>query len=432
MDWNSFRVKTAGGYNGRSSNRKEETAVKRLKVFLPGILIAATGVGAGDLLTASLGGSAVGTALLWTAVAGGILKWVLNEGVTRWQMATETLLLEGWVNRLGAWIQWVFIVYLLAWTFFTGGALITACGVAGTSLMPLSSDPSFSKIIWGILHALAGYFMVRLGGFQLFEKVMSVCIGVMFVTVLLTAGMLLPEPSELVKGFMPSIPPDGLGWVLGVLGGVGGTVTLLVYGYWIREKNRTGYAGLKISRVDLALGYTMTALFGMAMIIIGSRVEIAGKGNQVALELAGELLNLMGPASKWLFLIGFWGAVFSSLLGVWQSIPYLFTDFFLLWKHKTTDRNSIQYTETKPYRWYLLAMTLLPLPVLWISVKKAQLIYAVFGSMFMPLLALTLLIMNNRADWVGKQYKNHVFINFVLGFILLFFLFLGIRKLISF
>jgi Mn2+/Fe2+ NRAMP family transporter len=38
--------------------------------FGPGILVAATGMGAGDLLTASLGGSAVGVAILWAAVVG--------------------------------------------------------------------------------------------------------------------------------------------------------------------------------------------------------------------------------------------------------------------------------------------------------------------------------------------------------------------------
>ena len=100
----------------------------------PGILIAATGVGAGDLMTASLAGSAVGIAIVWAACAGAVLKWFLNEGIARWQMATGTTLLEGWVTRLGRWIQWVFLVYLVVWTFVTGGALVTACGVAATGL----------------------------------------------------------------------------------------------------------------------------------------------------------------------------------------------------------------------------------------------------------------------------------------------------------
>jgi len=84
-----------------------------LAVLGPGILIAATGVGAGDLLTASYAGSRHGLVLLWAAWLGAVLKWFLNEGIARWQMATATTVLEGWTERLGRWVRWVFLGYLL-------------------------------------------------------------------------------------------------------------------------------------------------------------------------------------------------------------------------------------------------------------------------------------------------------------------------------
>ena len=75
-------------------------------IIAPGILLAATGVGAGDLLTATLAGSEVGLAVLWAAVAGAILKWTLNEGLARWQLATDSTLLEGWARHLGGdWLE---------------------------------------------------------------------------------------------------------------------------------------------------------------------------------------------------------------------------------------------------------------------------------------------------------------------------------------
>ncbi|MFC1508571.1 Nramp family divalent metal transporter [Candidatus Omnitrophota bacterium] len=383
----------------------------------PGILVAATGVGAGDMMTASLGGSAIGVCILWAAVVGALLKWYLNEGIARWQMATGTTVLEGWAERLGAWIQWVFLFYLICWTFFTGGALVSACGVAGTGLLPLSGDPVTSKIIWGIVHSLAGLLLVYFGGFRLFEKMMSICIGVMFLTVIVTAGLAKPDWSAVGYGLVvPRIPEAGSGWVLGILGGVGGTVTLLSYGYWIREKGRTGIEGMKTCRLDLAAGYVMIAFFGVAMVIIGSKVRIMGSGANTAPILAEQLHHVMGPAGRWIFLIGFWGAVFSSLLGVWQSVPYIFTDFMTLRRGMSVEeRQSLDYTGTGTYRMFLFAITFVPLPLLLISVKKAQLIYAVLGSLFMPLLALTLLIMNNRRDWVGDDFRNGVTANIVLA-----------------
>ncbi len=317
----------------------------------PGILIAATGVGAGDLMTASLGGSAVGLSIVWAAAAGGALKWFLNEGIARWQMATGTTLLEGWFERLGAWVRWVFIVYFLVWTFVTAGALVNACGVAGVAILrlddvalvrwfavgvharlgidaPLTPD-AISKIAWGVIHSMVGLGLVWFGGYKLFERFMGVCIAVMFVTVMTTACLILPTLGGESAGVPPPTADAGgaLKWILALLGGVGGTVTLLSYGYWIREAGRSGATGLRACRLDLTLGYAMTALFGMAMVLIGSRVEISGSGASVAIDLSRQLEQILGRPGAWVFRIGFWGAVFSSLLGVWQGVPYLFADF---------------------------------------------------------------------------------------------------------
>jgi Mn2+/Fe2+ NRAMP family transporter len=192
-----------------------------LALLGPGLLVAATGVGAGDLLTASLAGSRLGLTLLWAAWIGAVLKWFLNEGVARWQMATGTSLLQGWADRLGQWIRWVFLGYLLVWTFFTGGALINACGVAGTGIVPLGDDLRASKIIWGTVHSVAGGFLVWKGGFRLFERLMAVFIGVMFLAVIATAMLSSPDWSDVARGLtIPSLPPGGTAYMLGVLGGM--------------------------------------------------------------------------------------------------------------------------------------------------------------------------------------------------------------------
>jgi Mn2+/Fe2+ NRAMP family transporter len=401
-----------------------------LALLGPGMLIAATGVGAGDLLTASLAGSRFGLTLLWAAWIGALLKWFLNEGIARWQMATGTTLLEGWVDRLGPWIRWVFLLYLLPWTFFTGGALVSACGVAGTGLLPLGHDLARSKIVWGILHSLVGAALVWRGGFRLFERLMALCVALMFVGVILTAALVHPDWGQIAAGlFVPRIPSGGTTYTLGVLGGVGGTVTLMSYGYWIREKGRAGARGARDCRIDLGAGYVMTAIFGLAMILIGSRVTLR-QGPTAALELAGQLALVLGPAGKWVFLAGFWGAVFSSLLGVWQSIPYLFADFYYL--HRRADRRVAVPTAlagTRPYRAYLVAIALVPLPLLWMSLERAQLSYAVLGACFMPLLALTLLLLNNRTAWVGAGLKNRWLTNAVLAATLGYFAYEAVRTI---
>ena len=404
-----------------------------LSKIVLGLLVAATGVGAGDLITASLAGSNLGLVILWAAAAGALLKWVLNEGVARWQMATSKTLLEGWVDHLGGVVHWVFFAYFIVWSYIVGGALINACGVAGAGLLPLG-DPHSSKIVWGIVHSAVGLAIVRAGGFRAFEAVMSILAGLMVVTVLLTLILISPDWQDVVRGLaIPTVPRQGAGWLLAVMGGVGGTVTLLCYSYWIREKGRAGKQGVKDCRFDLAVAYSLTAFFGIAMVIIGSRVKVVGSGDTVALVLADQLAGALGPPGKYLFLLGFWGAVFTSLLGVWQGVPYMFADYLRLRSRDRGSRaESADLKLTPAYRLYLLALGVLPLSLLWLKVQLVQYVYGIIGALFMPFVAVTLLLLNNRVRLVGRKYKNGWITNLLLVLTLAFFSYVGLRELTVF
>lgn len=398
-----------------------------------GLIVAATGVGAGDLITASLAGSEVGLALLWAALAGAVLKWVLNEGISRWQMATSTTLLEGWAEHFGSVVHWVFFTYFLVWSYAVAGALINACGVAGAGIFPIG-DPGTSRVVWGVAHSLVGLALVWAGGFRIFQYVMSVLVAVMVVAVLLTVILIAPDWPRVAGGLMiPSIPAGGTGWMLALLGGVGGTVTLLCYGYWIREKGRTGKEGVRESRFDLSVAYGLTAFFGIAMVIIGSRIEVTGRGDTVAVILADQLGAALGPFGRGIFLLGFWGAVFSSLLGVWQGVPYMFADFVRLRKRtRAGDSAASGPAGVRAYRAYLLALAIVPLTLLWFKVQEVQLVYGIVGALFMPFVALTLLVLNNRVRLVGREFRNGLVINGLLVLTLAFFAYLGVREIIGF
>ena len=83
---------------------------ENLSLLGPGLAVAATGVGAGDMIAGTAAGARFGTTLLWAAAFSALLKYVLNEGIARWQLATGTTLLEGWVERLGRPLQYYFLV----------------------------------------------------------------------------------------------------------------------------------------------------------------------------------------------------------------------------------------------------------------------------------------------------------------------------------
>lgn len=379
---------------------------KALSLIGPGILVAATGVGAGDLATAGFAGSQLGVAVLWAILVGAFFKFVLTEGLMRWQLATGKTLLEGVARYLGPIPGWIFLAYFILWSYFVGTALISANGVALLALIPIFDDPNVGKVVFGAGASILGLILARKGGFKLFEKVMSVCILVMFVTVSVSAIIVAPPIVEIAKGLvLPSIPkPDegGIGWTLALMGGVGGTVTILCYGYWIAEDGRTDPKDLKFCRMDLGFGYLVTALFGIAMTIIGSVVDVSGSGAGLIVNIADALAGSVGPFARWAFLVGALGAVFSSLLGVWQSTPYLFADLWRLFVRKDDiNAQSAADTKAKPYRIYQYALALVPMLGLLVEFKEVQKIYGIAGALFLPMLTIALLILNGRKKWTG-------------------------------
>lgn len=370
----------------------------------PGILVAATGVGAGDLATSALTGGALGTAVLWAVIVGAVMKFSLTEGLARYQLATGETLLEGAVVRLGRPVVWVFLPYLLLWSFFVGSALMSACGVTLAAIAPVGA-PATGKVVYGLACSVVGAALVLAGGFRLFERVMSVCIAVMVVVVVVMAVLLWPGTGAVVSGLIPSaatLQGESLGWTVALMGGVGGTLTILAYGYWIREAGRAGPEALSACRLDLGVGYAVTALFGLAMVVIGSTVPLEGQGASLMIDLSARLGERLGPVGSWAFLLGAFGAVFSSLLGVWQSVPYLFADFLSLVRATPGEARAPVDERSGAYRGYLLAISTIPAAGLFLAFKDVQKLYAVVGAAFLPLLALVLLILNGRTAWVGE------------------------------
>lgn len=404
---------------------------KLFTIILPGLLIAATGVGAGDLATAGFAGSQLGVAILWAVVLGGIFKFALTEGIARWQLVNGESFIDGLAHKLGAPFVYIFLAYLILWSFFVGSALISASGVAVHAVVPIF-DAETGKIIFGIAASLIGLVLVRAGSFALFEKIMSFSIGAMFLIILATAILLWPGSQAVFSGLLiPSIPDidgSGLAWTVALIGGVGGTLTIFSYGYWIREKQRVNREDIVTCRIDLLVGYSVTILFGLAMIIIGSTVTVEGKGTGLIINLASSLESALGSTGKWLFLVGAFFAIFSSLLGVWQAVPYMFADLMRHLKPQT-ENQSPKLDETNSYKWFQLALALIPIISLWVSFKEVQKVYAIVGTLFMPFLALALLYFNNREGM--KSDKNGIVINILLVTTLLFFSYVGLKKILG-
>ncbi|HUQ50858.1 MAG TPA: Nramp family divalent metal transporter [Gammaproteobacteria bacterium] len=399
-----------------------------LAVLGPGLLLAATGIGGGDLTTATFVGGMLGTSVLWAVALGAFMKFVITEGLTRWQLATGETLIEGVVKRLGPVVIWIFLPYFLLWSFFVASAQMSSNGIALHALLPLFDDPVHGKIVFGVLASLAGLTLVLRGGYRWFEVAMKIGIGTMFVTIAVTAIALWPGAGEVLRGlFVPTLPradAEAVTWTVSLIGGIGGTLTVLAYGYWLREEGRTSSEDLRTCRIDLAASYFVVALFGIFMIIVGQSVKIEGEGTGMLIVLSDRLGQELGPIGKWLFLIGTTGTVFSSLLGVWQATPYLFAECWRLGVRR--DPKPVD-TSAPTYRRFLLVLAIVPMLGLFASFREVQKLYTFIGAYIFPTLALVLIVFNSRAAWVGQRFKNHPVTIAVLAGVLAFFTWMALN-----
>ncbi|MTH66427.1 Nramp family divalent metal transporter [Paracoccus shanxieyensis] len=393
----------------------------------PGLVVAATGVGAADLIATTVAGSKYGYALLWSVIAGCIMKVILVEGAGRYSLATGNTIFEGW-SSLGRWTHWYFGPYIVIWGFVYGAA-----AMAGTGLALYSLFPFLSVAAWGILSGLAGAALVWSGRYDLFEKVLTGMVILMFITMVIAAALTLPNIPEIMTGLVPHIPEGALINVLSVAGGVGGTITLAAYGYWLREKGWTTPRFMRVMRLDNGIAYAVTGIFVVATLIVGAELLYSagiaiGSGDQGMVDLAGVLGDRYGTWMSKLFLVGFWAASMSSLVGVWNGVSLMFADFLGHVQGKPHD-DPDRMSGGRYYKFYIFWLTFPPMIMLFLG-RPVYLIlaYGVLGSLFMPFMAVTLLWILNT-DRVPAEWRNKLFTNIMLVLCALAFIALALNEL---
>ena len=416
-----------------SAGEAPSTWGRRLRLIGPGLVVAATGVGAGDMVSSLTAGTEFGTILIWAVILGAALKFALTEGLGRWYMATRTTILEGW-HSMGWWASIYFIVYLALVTFFFGAAAPSASALAVDAMFP-GLMPFW---LWAVLHSVIfGFLICVIGRYGLFERVMEVFVGVMFLTVVGLAILLTPSLGDLVLGtVVPRLPEGSLPFVLAVIGGVGGTFTLVSYTYWVRERGWRRPSWIPMMRIDLAVGYTMTGIFMVSMLVIGAELlfangtSISDEGGLVA--LSDPIAERFGTVASWLFLIGFWAAATSSITGAWNGGAYLFGDLVRTLRRVAEDGEGERYlSETSIFFRAFLVWITFP-PMLLFSFDEPVtivIIYASLGALFMPFLAITLLWLLNLR--VPREFRSGWLSNLILGVSLLIFLYVGAQDIIG-
>ncbi|WAC65683.1 Nramp family divalent metal transporter [Agrococcus sp. SL85] len=410
-----------------ASPRPTSRGLRRvLDVAGPGLIVAAAGVGAGDLIASLNAGASFGLTFAWAIIIGCGVKYVVTECIGRWSLATGTSPILGF-HRLSKLFTGYFGIYSVILGFFYGAAIAAALGLTINAMFP-----AVDSRIGAIVAVLVGLSVLWIGRYGVFERIMAGFVVVMFVSIVGAALLTLPS-LDLGALFVGTAPEGGAFYVLGIIGGVGMSIGLLSYGSWLRERGWTDPSRVGAMRLDIAIGYAMTFVFMLAMMVVGAAF-LYGSGTEVSGladlgQLAAPFADRFGQPAMWLLLIGMFSAVYSSLIGGYNALAHVFTDIVGVARGGSGDRvDGAQ--RSLPFRGYLVWMSIPPLAMLFLDRPvMLVLVYAALGALLMPVLMAGLLwLMNSRHMPAAHRNRWPMNVALVLG--LAVFASLGVHELL--
>lgn len=293
------------------NDKDVSTITKKWLAYLgPGIITAALVFGPGSLTITSKLGAIYEYELLWVIIISTILMMAFTSMGARIGIATDYSLLQSFKKRWGKWAS-LFTgvgIFLVTVSFQAGNAV--AAGVAFAEPLGTSTIP------WILFVLVCGILLLFFKSFyKVLEKVMILMVGIMLVSFLLTLIITQPDVSQVVQGAVPSIPAGSLLLVVALVASSFSIVGAFYQSYLVQEK---GWKKGEVKKV-VKESFSGILILGCisAMILVGSGAILYPQGIEVnsASDMGLALQPLFGNWAVSLFMLGLFGASFSSLIG---------------------------------------------------------------------------------------------------------------------
>lgn len=360
----------------------------RFRYLGPGLILSAAVVGSGELIATTALGAQAGFVLLWLVIIStGVKVWVQME-LAQWSILSGKTALEGYSQvgprtSRGGWINFLWILMDFAKILQRGG--IIGGAVAAASIMfPVGSEPLErpSLVFWTVIIMASVITLLISGKYSVVERAAFVAI-VIFTLITLALALGLPFTpyayggSELASGLSFAIPAGALGFAVAMFGLTGvGSDEMTTYTYWCLEKGYARWTGpddgteeraqraegwIKVMRLDVLVSWIICTLCTLSFYVIGAAVlhpqGLVPEGNDMIVTLSRMYTDTMGPAGHWIFLIGAFGVLYSTLIASTASVPRLWTNTlsilgFFDWKDVAKRRKIISIlTVVMPLIW---------------------------------------------------------------------------------
>lgn len=277
----------------------------------PGLVTAAIVFGPSKITITSKMGAMYGYDLLWVIVIAIFFMVVFTGIASRIALATSQSLLCTIRERFGR-LASVLIgigIFLVATSFQAGNSVGVGISVGEAT--------STSSTIWIVLFNLVGFVLLFFRDFyKVLERVMIGIVGLMLFAFLTTMFLAKPDVVGILRGFsMPSMPVGSLGLVIAFFASSFSIVGAFYQSYLVQARKRIS-PDLRQDGKNSLVGMIVLGLMSAVVMICAAAVlKPQGIAVEKASDMALALEPLFGSYASQLFLVGLFGASFSSLVG---------------------------------------------------------------------------------------------------------------------
>jgi len=395
------------------------TVLGALRRVGPGMVLAASIVGSGELIATTTLGAQVGFTALWIILVSCVIKPVVQGELGRYTIATGDTGLEGFNRipgpRLGVgWMVWVWGVTVLLTLLQVGGMY------GGVAQVMHLLVPAVSVNAWVALCLLFTVAVLFGGGYERIEKLALVKVGFFSVLTICAAAVLLRRAgavtaADLAGGLSLHLPAAGMATAIAVFGmtGVGGT-ELVQYPYWCVEKGYARFVGprdntlawvarargwIRVMHLDIACSLVIYTLATVAFYLLGAgvlnRAGVIPAQRDTIQVLSRIYTETLGEWTLWLFYAGAVVTLYGTIFASTAAHSRLFADAMRV-------GGAYRREDVASRKWwrnvYLIALSVIPPVFYWFIESPVQMVLAggLAQAALLPLIGIATIYLRHR------------------------------------
>jgi manganese transport protein len=312
----------------------------------PGVIVAGSVIGAGELINTPQRAATYGFTILWAIVLSCGLKYWLQVELGRFCVATNLTTIEALNTLPGPRWRGTHIIPLL-YLFGFALSMATLAGIV-TATAALVADVSGtlapdagprSLVLWtGVLYVVT-VAIASSGGYRTFERFIVALVAgftgsVLLCLLLVQFGPYRISGDQLLSGLSFHVPPGSGYYLISLFGALGtGANELFMYPYFLRDsaQQNPGDAVERIQavKIDVALATITATLVTLGYYLVAAAVLFGRdiSGVDVVRDVSRMFTDTYGPWSYLVFMAGAFCTLYSTLVVMAVATGRILADF---------------------------------------------------------------------------------------------------------